>query len=137
MTPKRTIKSAQPKTVNVSLQKDLDNGHKWTETWLMELNVDKCTHLEIHLGHEKAGTNYEINQGNITSTLDKVTSERDQGVTVDTKLANTPTQQSKANRNVVLCMNNTMFSSLYKALVRQYLEPPITVATSAKKAQEK
>lgn len=119
-----------------NLQEDLHRLNNWTRTWMMELNSDKCKHLKLYQGTEKCNTSYSIVNQGIVHELQSVASENDLGVTIDTNLKfskHVNLSVAKANRNVGMifrtfsCINKEMFATLYKSLVRPYLETAVVV----------
>ena len=69
-----------------SLQKDVDNLEKWSETWLLEFNTSKCKVMHCGLSNQKM--QYFMNKR--SRKLEKTLVERDLGVTVANNLK--PTQ---------------------------------------------
>ena len=106
------------------LQEDLDNLMKWSDDWLLKFNKSKCKHL--HIGRDTNKT-YTIDGENINLT----TEEKDLGVTVDHQLKfqkHIGEQVKKANQKLGIIhrsfsyMDEEMFLTLYKSLVRPHLE---------------
>ena len=106
------------------LQEDLDNLMKWSDDWLLKFNKSKCKHL--HIGRDTNKT-YTIDGENINLT----TEEKDLGVTVDHQLKfqkHIGEQVKKANLTLGIIhrsfsyMDEEMFLTLYKSLVRPHLE---------------
>ena len=106
------------------LQEDLDNLMKWSGDWLLKFNKSKCKHL--HIGRDTNKT-YTIDGENINLT----TEEKDLGVTVDHQLKfqkHIGEQVKKANEKLGIIhrsfsyMDEEMFLTLYKSLVRPHLE---------------
>ena len=63
-----------------SLQEVLDKLYSWSETWQMQLNVDKCS--VIHLGHNNRQYNYKLGDKQLRSSQ----SERDLGIIIDSSM---------------------------------------------------
>ncbi|KAK3089449.1 hypothetical protein FSP39_003702 [Pinctada imbricata] len=107
-----------------SLQSDINNLLRWSDTWLLSFNADKCKHL--HLGGQ-TNIRYKMGDKEITST----NHEKDLGVIVDNELKfqlHISTQVKKANQIVGLIkrsfsyIDEEMFLVLFKSLVRPHLE---------------
>jgi hypothetical protein len=107
------------------LQQDLDAIVKWTETWLMQLNLDKCK--VMHVGYKNPAFNYTMAQHTLTTTE----AERDLGVTITSDIkwhvhANNIT--SKANsilgwmRSAFMCRDENLWKKLYTTYIRPHLE---------------
>ena len=65
------------------LQSDLDNLVKWSDKWLLKLNVEKCK--VMHLGH-KLNTQYYMKEEGATLALATTEEERDLGVIISSNL---------------------------------------------------
>ena len=65
------------------LQVDLDDLQKWTSTWLVEFNVDKCQLLRVTNKRKSIHRNYTLNG----KQLPVVDSVKYLGVTFDCKLS--------------------------------------------------
>ena len=64
------------------LQEDLDRLQEWCITWGLTLNPSKCKAFTMTLRRKPVQTTYKIG----TSALESVTSIRDLGITIDSKL---------------------------------------------------
>ena len=53
----------------VRLQRDLDVLHKWSETWLLKFNIDKCK--VMHFGHGEPTVKYTMNEINLEETKEE------------------------------------------------------------------
>ena len=120
----------QATTVQISL----DNAVDWANIWEMKYHFKKCKHL--HIGNHDINFDYTMQTDTGPIVVEKVTSEKDLGVTFDQKLKFTDhinNKVNKANRNVGLIfrtftfMNKEMFLNLYKSIVRPHLEYASTV----------
>ena len=116
----------------VGCENDLDSMHndlellcKWSQTWGLDFNVDKCK--VIHFGRDNPNTAYTINNNEIKV----VEVEKDLGVIVnkDLKVAGQCAAAVKtANRTLGLIKrtfssrNKDIIVRLYKSLVRPHLE---------------
>ena len=107
-----------------SLQTDINNLVKWSETWQLQFNSSKCKHL--HLGIE-SGFTYHM-EG---KEIELVNEEKDLGVIVDNKLkfqTHIASSTKKANRVLGLIRrtftnkDKETFLCLFKSLVRPHLE---------------
>ncbi|XP_069108320.1 uncharacterized protein [Argopecten irradians] len=116
------------------LQENINKMCDWTSTWLMSLNTDKCKFLEI--GNNLGNHNYTLTTQGNTTTISRVTMEKDLGVTIDNQLKFTAQCNAaalKANRMLGIVfrtftyMSPTMFITLYKTLIRPHLEYATTI----------
>ena len=107
-----------------NLQKDINNISKWSEDWLLTFNKNKCKH--VHLG-SKFHNVYKIEN----ETIKTETEEKDLGIIMDNELKfqdHINTQVKKANRMLGVVKRSfayidiDMFLTLYKSLIRPYLE---------------
>ena len=111
---------------------DLDTISSWTEEWLMELNINKCSVLSITLKHNYIFYDYNI----LCATLRRVTNHDYLGVTISSDLKwlwHVTRISNKASRTLGLlkttlspCSQNIK-SIAYKMLVRPQLEHAIEV----------
>ena len=95
----------------------------------MFYNDAKCHHL--HIGSRDLGVNYVIPTHQGLTTLEKVTNEKDLGVTIHCKLNfrdHIVQKVNLANRNLGIIfrtftyIDSVIFLNLYKSLVRPHLE---------------
>ena len=107
------------------LQSDLNKISQWSKTWGMQFNVNKCNSL--HIGNKNINFDYKM-EG---VTLEKVSTHKDLGVTVNNKLKfNSQCVASSKMANRVLGFISRSFEyrskeiilPLYKSLVRPHLE---------------
>ena len=113
------------------LQSDLDKLQAWSDEWLLKFHPNKCKVLRIK-GSNNLNRDYYLNgQNNDIVTLEKITAEKDLGVTIDDKLDfRTHIQNSINKANSILGLirrsftyiDETIFKQLFKALVRPHLE---------------
>jgi len=109
----------------ISLQKDLNLLTKWTDTWQMKFNIDKCK--VMHFGHKNTAYSYQMN-GHV---LQKVDSENDLGVIISSDLkvseqcaksyANASRALGLIRRNIRYKQTDVMLK-LFKSLVRPHVE---------------
>ena len=108
----------------LSLQKDINNLLKWSDTWLLKFNTSKCKH--VHLGHP---TNAKYKMGD--NEIKRVSEEKDLGIVIDDKLRfqhHINQQTMKANQKLGMIkrsfsyMDKEMFLPLFKSIVRPHLE---------------
>ena len=120
----------QATTVQISL----DNAVDWANIWKMKYHFKKCK--QLHIGNHDINFDYSMQTDTGPVLVEKVTSEKDLGVTFDQKLKFTDhinNKVNKANRNVGLIfrtftfMNKEMFLNLYKSILRPHLEYASTV----------
>ena len=115
-----------------SLQKDVDNLDKWSETWLLEFNASKCK--VMHCGSSNPKTQYFMNKR--SRKLEETLVERDLWVTVTNNLK--PTQHCliasrKATSAMALLKMSFIsltvqnFKTLFTTYVRPHLEYCIQV----------
>ena len=120
----RTINSQQD---HLLLQHDLNIILKWTETWLMELNISKCVVLTCNRLTSSSTFNYTIRN----YFLQRVTQHPYLGILLDSKMSFTPHINqviSKATRmlnfvkrNLYRCCAETKCLA-YTSIVRPLLE---------------
>ena len=112
------------------MRKDLEALSKWSKTWSLEFNVDKCK--VIHFGRDNPNTVYSINGKNVKV----VTEEKDLGIIVnkDFKVAHQCAVAAKAANRILGLVKRTFSSRrkdiivrLYKSLIRPHLEYCMTV----------
>ena len=127
------IKNSQDKII---LQNDLDILNEWSLKWKLYFNVNKCKVMEIYtnkLSSQMSSLNElkMCDAKNGRTSLEKTTSERDLGVTLNKKL-----KWNDHIENAVLKANNALgmlrktfkywscksFKQLYVAFVRPHLE---------------
>jgi hypothetical protein len=106
------------------LQQDLNRFKAWSDTWLLRLNVAKCSTISYH---GEGNCTYYIGD----DLLDKVESTKDLGVLFDKNLRFSQHIQAKvAHAYGILCLiqrnfrylDSRSFICLYKSLVRSHLE---------------
>ena len=107
------------------LQQDLQKLDEWNMKWLLKFHPSKCKYMMI--GKTDTHFSYTL-QG---QQLQKVQEEEDLGVTIDDQLSFESHMSEKVNkatcifgllRRTFQCLDNKMFISLYKTLVRTYLD---------------
>ena len=113
---------------NISLQDDLLNLLKWSDTWQLHFNASKCSVL--HIGKKNNNHVYYVDE-NSTIELKTVNSEKDVGVTFTTNLffdKHISNVVGKANSLTGLIkrsftyLDKSMFNKLFKGVVRPQLE---------------
>ena len=112
------------------LQTDIDKSFEWSQIWQLPFNSEKCK--VMHIGYKNPQNNYTIpNLFAQSVTLDKVTNEKDLGITFNEKLdfsTHMSTIVKKANQMLGLVKRTfeniepKAFITLYKAMVRSHLE---------------
>ena len=114
------------------LQSDIDKMCKWSNDWLLKYHPGKCKSMRIGPPKDPEPFNYKINGYQI----EKVEKEKDIGVTVDNKLNFSPHISEKVNkansimgliRRSFTFLDQTIFTRLFKALVRPHIEYANTV----------
>ena len=112
----------------VVLQKDIDALNRWSDTWLLKFNTDKCHVLTMgkfeNIVHTQRYTLYG-------DELDHVFEEKDLGVIIDMELTfeeHIATKVKKANgimgliRRSFSFLDGETFKKLYTSFVRPHLE---------------
>jgi len=112
------------------LQAVVNTVKKWSDEWLLRLNIDKCKTVSYYLKNPIA-TEYHIIHDNNTYKLEKPDSINDLGVLFDSSLSFRNHISHKINkaysilgiikRNFIY-MDETSFILLYKSMVRPHLE---------------
>ena len=106
------------------LQQDLQKLDEWSKKWLLKFHL-KCKYMTI--GKSNVHFNYTLQR----QQLDKVQEEKDIGVIIDDKLSFESHMSEKINKATSIfgllrrsfqCLDNKMFISLYKTLVRTQLD---------------
>ena len=90
----------------MQLQQDIDALVNWSDTWQLPFNEDKCKFL--HLGRAIQQPEYTMTG----SQLERVVTERDLGVTVDTDLKfrkHAATAVSKASQILAFIRRSLVF----------------------------
>ena len=117
-----------PDHVN-QVQVSVNQSVIWASIWQMFYHYKKCHHL--HIGNNLEDTAYTMETPNGRVSIEKVQSEKDLGVTFDSKLnfaEHISSKVKKANQIVGLIfktftfMDREMFLNLFKSLVRPHLE---------------
>lgn len=117
-----------------TVQTSLNNAVDWARIWKMNYHLKKCKHL--HIGNHDINYQYKMETEQESIIVEKVTTEKDLGVTIDTSLKfseHINNKVNKANRNVGLIfrtftfMDPEMFLNLYKSIVRPHLEYAATI----------
>lgn len=118
------------------LQENINNIVEWTASWRMKLNIDKCKHMEI--GNNIKTSSYNMSAGGNTCTIPiaKVHQERDLGIIIHDRLtfsaqANTAAKRANQIMGIIFqtftFMDPSIFTLLYKTLVRPHLEYATTI----------
>ncbi len=112
------------------LQNDLDSLQKWSDTWLLKFHPNKCKVATI--GKQKIQSSYHMKDDmGQPIMLDRISEEKDIGVTIDTDLsfeAHIASITSKASqimgaiRRTFTALDNEHMMMLYKSQVRSILE---------------
>jgi hypothetical protein len=109
------------------LQQDINAVVRWTDTWLMRLNYDKCK--VMHFGKDNPKRSYVMEDSATLSphTLAQTDSERDLGITItsDAKWHEHANKiASKANgmlgwmKSSFMCRESSLWLKLYKTYIR-------------------
>jgi len=118
------------------LQQDLDSIVKWTDTWLMRLNFDKCKVMHFGRGNPKYEYTMSDISTNTTHKLLKTDSERDLGITLSSDCkwhAHTNKIVSKTNgllgwfKDAFMCRDADLWKRLYSTYIRPHLEFAVPV----------
>ena len=119
---KKMAKEEDPKL----LQKDVDTMCEWSAKWLLRYHPDKCKYMRIGPPDDEPNK-YMVNG----HTLSQTKKEKDLGVIMDQDLKfaeHTTTKVNLANkimgviRRSFTYLDKTIFTRLYKSLVRPHLE---------------
>ena len=106
------------------LQMDINNLSKWSKEWLLSFNKNKCKHMHF-------GTSFHSAYSIENEIIRTETKEKDLGIIIDNELkfqVHINTQVKRANRMLGVVkrsftfLDNEMFLTLYKSLIRPYLE---------------
>ena len=112
-----------------SLASDLKLLEEWSEKFQMKFHPNKC-HV-MHFGSKNPMHDYTMRKDNELHTLEKVSSEKDLGITIDNKLKFSEHINAKINKanQIVGCikysfkyLNKDIFKLLYKSMIRPHLE---------------
>ena len=115
--------------VETRVQNSLNCAAYWANIWRMLFNITKCHHL--HIGKHDRGIKYTMPSNNQEIELEKVDSEKDQGVIIDQNLTFRDHMNSKvniANRYLGIIfrtftfIDEEIFLNLYKSIVRPHVE---------------
>ena len=107
------------------LQEDIDQLIIWSNKWLLKFHPDKCKVLKV--GPVDDNIEYTLNN----TKLEDITHEKDIGVTVDKDLKFEMHMQAKINKATSVMgiirrsfsyMDCSIFTKLYKALIRPHME---------------
>ena len=114
-----------------SLQNDLDNLAEWSNKWKLGFNAKKCK--SMHIGRNNPEHKYtmlDVTTG-VRTEIQQVVEEKDLGVTFQNDLKfnkHIATCVKKANRMIGIIrraftsLDKGMFLTLYKSMIRPYLE---------------
>lgn len=111
------------------LQEDISKLVNWSDKWQLKFHPDKCQVMRIGKGHREF--QYTMSTPGGVTTLQVTDKEKDLGIILDNKLTyqdHISTKVQKANQFVGLIrrsfhfLDERMFCSLYKSLVRPILE---------------
>ena len=117
---------SEPKNKD-TLQRDLQKLREWSNTWLLRFHPEKCKHMHIGSRDSDPEYRYEL----LGRTLEKVSEEKDIGVTIDDQLSfdkHISDKVKKANsmfallRRIFKHLDEKSFIPLYKTLVRTHLD---------------
>ena len=106
------------------LQMDINNLSKWSKEWLLSFSKNKCKHMHF-------GTSFHSAYSSENEIIRTETKEKDLGIIIDNELKiqeHINTQVKRANRMLGVVkrsftfLDNEMFLTLYKSLIRPYLE---------------
>ena len=118
---------------NDTIQQDLENLDKWSQTWLLKFNALKCKQMLIHKPRQNPTPTPRFleNEESRPTQLQTTTEERDLGVTIDNHLnfrKHISNITAKARRNMGIIrrtidnLDKETFLPLYTALVRSHLD---------------
>jgi hypothetical protein len=124
-----------------SLQMAFTELYKWSEKWMLKLNIGKCKVLSLSRTVPEHNS-YTINIGGSMCTLERVEKMNDLGVLLDDKLQFAEHIHDKVNKAYRMLgvikrnfrhMDKDTFVNLYKSLVRSQLEYASSVWSPYKK----
>ena len=125
----------------LSLPEDIGSMDEWSETWLIKYQPPKCNTMSINSrGEDRPEASYSL--GN--TELNRVTSEKDLGVSIDNRLTfdeHITNVTNKANsimgviRRSFSHMDVPVFRQLFRSLVRPHLEYAQPVWSPYKRGQ--
>ena len=78
----KLIASSSHASHHDTLQKDLNSLHSWCQSWKLELNSSKCTHMHISLSSSTSQHTYKIGE----DIINTVSQQKDLGVIVTDSL---------------------------------------------------
>ena len=113
------------------LQDSINRIANWTDTWLMQLNIEKCKHMEI--GNTTNNSEYNIPHQNNNITIQRVDNEKDMGVGIDKHLkfsAHIQASVSKANQIQGVIFRNFIFMKIFKTLFKTLLRPHLEYSST-------
>ena len=114
------------------LQKGCNVLEKWTNLWLVSLNVDKCLAMFINKDNNENNNNYTIKGKNLIH----LNSTKDLGIIVDNKLNFHDNIHEKIKKSYQMLgilkrsfkhMSVKTWTTLYKSFVRSHLEYRVCV----------
>lgn len=125
------------------LQADIHAATEWCQTWLMQLNVNKCK--VMHFGRRNPMRSYTMLNTTNSETLNLETTnrERDLGIIITSDLkwnCQVASAASKANstlgvlRNTFVSRESLLWKKLYTTYVRPHLEFAVSVWNPYRKA---
>jgi ribonuclease P/MRP protein subunit RPP40 len=118
-----------------ALQDDLSSLETWSDEWLLKFHPEKCTMLRIGTKKSPLSTYTMHHEGGRVALKWEVT-EKDLGILIDEKLTfheEVNSRVKKANSIVGIIrrsfthLDEKMFTTLFKALVRPHLEYAVAV----------
>jgi len=114
---------------NEQIQRDTDRLSKWSDTWLLKFNTDKCSTL--HYGRHNPDNTYSLGEGSDRKDIPNNTQECDLGIVFSPDLKfrqNINKCINKANGRIGLVrrtfshITTKQFRKLYKTLIRPQVE---------------
>ena len=113
------------------VQDDINSAVSWSETWLMELNAEKCKIMHIGKNNRSHSYNMLDLKKNKPHQLETTTNEKDLGVYITSKLKSDKhisSAAAKANsilgqlKNTFASRDKEIWKKLYTSFIRPHLE---------------
>ena len=126
------IKKQNDNLDTITMQKDIDNVVKWTNVWLMRLNINKCKIIHVVKRNKKYEYTMSSYEDNLPVPLEKTELERDLGILITSCLkfsAQSNKAASYANKKLGMLKRTFRFrgAAMWKKLYT-YVRPLLVFA---------